>query len=1125
MDSGRLPLQRSFVRWAILALGLILGVACALAAQLPRMLQETLPADAEPIQLNADYVATWKDAGQQVFLLRGNVIVSQGTTAIRSGDMVVWVDMQRYQTEQIFSALVYGDKSISLDSGAKGKADADYGYVRMASYSKVSIKAFKNTTVQQDMSSDPVYQRALAQRPADPKPAVAAGSATNGPSAPKVDENLTLASALQPPPLPPPAPPVPMADPKIGPGLAPPDPKANTTTNFQPPPAPPNVAPVPDNAGNNPSVPPAPGVTGNGQPIPPGPFVPPPPTAVDPAKKKERASPQLNVRPRYKGDLQVKYQPVDGGMTAVIISGGVALLVTVPPEGPGKAEQVFDIEADRVVIWTKGNGPQVFDNMKGPGDESGAHEVYLAGHVELRSRTDKSVSTLRADEVYYDFRRSVAVARKADFEMVLPKVPTPIHFMTDELKQTSATVREARQASIFSTFLPSDPGLKVDISNMTIEDSKKDRSYLYGLWIPYDLEGKRIVDTDHYVTGNNMFVALEGVPVFYFPYFKTRAEDPLGPFEAVGLGYDYIFGLQIRTTWDLYDLLDLPHFDGTRWRLYADYLSARGPGLGTEFNVSGKDYFGIKGVVNGNLKLYGMDDRGVDVLGYSRGTEVFWPNATTFWPIDHPEFRGIATGKISVQEMDNGFSVLGQFGFISDRNFLEQYYPASQLNDLNDDTYLQVKQQQGNWAWTLYGQVSTRDWLTETNWFPKADGYLIGQTFSFDNFEDLFVYNGHAQAGYAQLLPTIQVPFAYTPTDVHRDTLRLDLMQDISMPFYVGPVKLAPYLVGDLTYYSEDTAGNELGRLYGGGGLRWSMPLSRLYPDIQSDLFNVNQIYHKIEFTGNYFLAQSSTNFNNLPQLTRFNDDASDQALRDIRPLQTLLNPANATFLTTSNLFNPQYYGLRRLVDLSPDTLDTIDVLQLGLRQRWQTERGFPGAEHTVDWMTLNLGVSIFPNADRDNFGHTFGICTYDWAWNIGDRTALSASGWLEPFAGGPRVFDVGGFIQRPDSTSYYLGYQQIDPLNAKAVIATVVYPFSTKYALTANTVWDFGNHVSAYSLFFSRMGTDVMVSFGITYNSTVNMLGVAFEVLPNLAKGSSRNATLFPMAPNTTIDPILNQR
>src|SRR5205814_730224 len=97
--------------------------------------------------------------------------------------------------------------------------------------------------------------------------------------------------------------------------------------------------------------------------------------------------------------------------------------------------------------------------------------------------------------------------------------------------------------------------------------------------------------------------------------------------------------------------------------------------------------------------------------------------------------------------------------------------------------------------------------------------------------------------------------------------------------------------------------------------------------------------------------AVSSSGVNNFPQLDRLNDDASDQALRDIRPVQTLFNPTNAAFLTTSGLFNPQRYAIRRLVDSNVDTLDNIEVFQLGVNQRWQTERGMPGNQHVVDFM------------------------------------------------------------------------------------------------------------------------------------------------------------------------------
>src|SRR5205085_5481562 len=128
------------------------------------------------------------------------------------------------------------------------------------------------------------------------------------------------------------------------------------------------------------------------------------------------------------------------------------------------------------------------------------------------------------------------------------------------------------------------------------------------------------------------------------------------------------------------------------------------------------------------------------------------------------------------------------------------------------------------------------------------------------------------------------------------------------------------------------------------------------------------------------------------------NDDATDQALRDIYPRQQLLNTANGLFLATSPIFDPQLYAIRRLIDDRVDTLGAIDVLQADIHQRWQTKRGYPGQEHVIDYLTLDTSVSFFPNADRDNFGKSFAFLEYDTTWNVGDRTAVVSTGWYDPY-------------------------------------------------------------------------------------------------------------------------------
>src|SRR4029077_15654955 len=136
-----------------------------------------------------------------------------------------------------------------------------------------------------------------------------------------------------------------------------------------------------------------------------------------------------------------------------------------------------------------------------------------------------------------------------------------------------------------------------------------------------------------------MLIKLENFPVFYFPYLRGNVEDPLGPLEGLNFNYSRIFGFQLMTAWDMYDLLGVNKTPGTRWRLMVDYLSLRGPALGTEYDFTGKDLFGIKNTYQGLVKAYGIYDTGLDVLGGNRGQLIFI-SPTTFVPVTHPDLRG-----------------------------------------------------------------------------------------------------------------------------------------------------------------------------------------------------------------------------------------------------------------------------------------------------------------------------------------------------------------------------------------------------------------------------------------------------------------------------------------------------
>jgi hypothetical protein len=1181
---GQSHLTRRRARRFLQGVGL-LAVAILLFALLPAGGEEFIkksfitPGDPKPIHLNADNICTWTEGPLRIFLLHGTAWIEQGLIKISMPDSVIWVDEGRKKSSGIYYVTVYGEGGVALRDRADQWAAARV-LLDLATRGEVRIKARTNKVLQQAFPNDPLYVRARAEKqiaqqssmsaPSSPAPSAPSGgvvpasatmpgkSGTDPWVMPAVADSRQSAIG-DPPPLPgagwsapgasavsgtvapvPRALPVPAsttvnrpsADPAqfgAGPG-PPPAPTPGSDPAPTPLPMPPATAPVP---GINPAPP---LVQGPSTPLPlpgtqPGLIAPPGsspgaapglaqgPKMPVPVKPDPAPLRQLRLKPRSSQPFQITSQSLSDGETAWIVTGGVILNVANPNDKMG----IIDMEADRLVVWVKGKATGIMDNMKGEGETKHSRETefYLSGHVEIRNKSRQDNKVLRADEVYYDVARNVAIALRANLEVQQPRLPYPLNIQADQIIQLNPKLFETGRTEVFATSLPSDPGLKITVTSATLEDTDTPRRNIFGWVIKDQKTGEPLTQTEKIFRGRNMVLSIEGVPVFYLPYIQTDPEDPLGPLDNIAFNYNRIFGFQFFSTWNVYDLLALRPVPGTRWQLDVDYLSLRGPALGSNYTYAGKDmFFGIPGRYEGMVKAYGIDDTHKDILGGVRGVvqfvsppgELGTANIQAL-PIHHPELRGRFTDIINVQDIPDGFFFQGQIQALSDKNFLEQYYNWEYNNNPIQQTFAYLGQRQGNWAWTAYGQIRDRDWVTETNQLPRLDGFLIGQ-----KFFDLLTYNGHASAGYYQFLPTHVPPPAYFPTDVNRvNPVRLDLWQDVSVPFALGAFKVAPYAVFDPTYYSDDVNKNDVLRLYEAAGVRVSMPLSRLYPNVTSDFFNLSGLYHKIVLSSNFYWAQSNTTLNQLPQLDRLNDDATDQALRNLAGgIQFQINPANSFNLVNNPLFNPQFYALRRLLDNTPDTLQDMEILQLDARQRLQTKRGFPGNEHVVDWMTLDLGMSIFPRPDRDNFGATVGVMNYDWVWNIGDSTSLVSSGWMDPISGGPRVFTIGGNIMRPDRTNLYLGYRQIDPLNSKAILANITYALNAKYALVGSTIYDFGVHTQVNTISLTRIGTDMQVSLGFSYNSILNTIGVNFAIVPNLFAASFRPGTLGGALPGT---------
>ncbi len=1112
-------------------------------------LSRAQPGESKPLIFDADEIATWTeklDASEYcVFLFRGLALVQMGIVQARFEQGVAWIDLHYARNTGKLRAEIYLEGKVRIDDGSVIH-DYPRAVLDLTTRGEFKIHAHRLPLVRQSRAQDPLVQRGRAEglgphhlRPRQPTPAAVQQTSFQR-QQPFVLPPTVHREAPAPSPTPPaslnlqPAPPLPRP-PAVPPprGAAPPPATQERISNYGPVddsstsgvalpgqngaeiatiPAPAQAGSAPGQptalpgAGPQPPMPEAPATAvprapdgsmppSGPMPVPPGtPPVPPPSRpAPPPPGNPVRMTPNFVVVPRQGGSGPPgKIFKGPNGETGYLITGGVILQVR-------NADKIgtLDMEADRVVIWTHNDSDSLAQSIQRPGGlSSNDLEVYLSGHVIVRQaplvNPKGSERTISADEVYYDVSRNVAIALNGRIQLRQMLMNDPLIANAKEIRQTSVNTFEIVNTETFSSRLPSDPGLKIYMQDGVIEDNTVPLRNIFGAPVLDRETGQPVMIRETMLNGNNTFFQLEKIPFFWLPTVSTSAQEPLGPLQNFSWGFNQIYGFQSGVSLNIYQLLGMQPRPSTRWLLNIDDMSYRGPGLGTLYSTSAPDLFGIKAQYTNTIRAFGMYDRGYDVLGGPRPVNNYRPDGVRGWWLQ----------RIDSEEMPNGFNVMGQLSPVSDRNFIEQYFKRPWDLDPNFDTFLYVKQQQNNWAWSVMAMPRLRPWVTMTQDLPRADAWWIGK-----DFFNFITYTTHVNAQYS-ILSTSSDPLGQVSvTDQNDSTFRGDWMQEAEIPFSLGSLRIVPYGRWELTGYSRDLLGNSIGRSWEAAGARASIPFTHLYKGAANELLNINGLNHKIFFNVNYVSAYTNVPYTELPQLDRLNTDAANQALRDIRPWQYIFNPKGTFFNHGLSLINSPYYNtpqtmaIRRLLfDRDIDTLSTIQELQFQINQRLQTRRGFPGNQHIVDWMVLDLYATYFPAAARDDFGHPWAFLQYNWLWNIGDRTALTSTGWDDPFPGGVTVWTIGGYYNRSDRTNLYLGFRRIDPLQVRAATVALTYIFSPKYAATVSSTYDFGtNEAFANSLMFTRMGTDLQVSLGISYNALQNNFNFLFNIVPNL--------------------------
>jgi hypothetical protein len=337
--------------------------------------------------------------------------------------------------------------------------------------------------------------------------------------------------------------------------------------------------------------------------------------------------------------------------------------------------------------------------------------------------------------------------------------------------------------------------------------------------------------------------------------------------------------------------------------------------------------------------------------------------------------------------------------------------------------------------------------------------------------------------------------------------LRSATRHELALPLPVGPFKFVPYVLGELGYWGEDIEGNEISRAYGQAGLRGSIPFWSVNRDVNSTLLNLNGLAHKVSLDADFFWSDADQTVEQFPLYDPLNDDAQEHFQR--RFIEDLYGgPAGLP-----DQYDTRKYAVRSgmqnwVTGSSAEIADDLILGTVGLRQRWQTKRGAPGYERSVDWIVFDVEGSFFPEQERDNFGEVAGLLNYDFRWHVGDRFTLLSDGYADTFPDGLRTISAGWMLRRPGRGQLYLGYRNVQgPFQADLLNAAVDYRMSEKWIVQAGAIVDFGatgNIGENFSL--TRVGESLLVRVGAHINHSQDNFGFSFAVEPRfLARGAGR--------------------
>jgi hypothetical protein len=394
----------------------------------------------------------------------------------------------------------------------------------------------------------------------------------------------------------------------------------------------------------------------------------------------------------------------------------------------------------------------------------------------------------------------------------------------------------------------------------------------------------------------------------------------------------------------------------TRWHL-SRLLGLREP-EGVDSTLA-LDYFGKRGVgagveidyqkenYYGRILGYLIRDSGKDRLGRSDFRRGLEPPR---------KLRGRLSWRHR-QYLPYKWQLTTGVGYSSDEDFIEAYY-RDEFNVRKEETYIHLKRIEDNWGISILGKGRINDFADELEEMPSIEFHLTGQSL----FDDMFTLYSDSQISRLRQ----RIGNEHSTTVIREEVFSFASHRtELDMPIRANSFKIVPFVAGAFGY--DDRSGfrttlvdgsdsGEFGRdrvWLGEAGVRvFPQPYWKVYPNVKSRLWDLNQLRHIIR-----------------PHATAVAYTENDQVVKQ------------------------------------------HDTLHAGVSQRLQTKRGPAGEQRTVDWMRLDVDVTLVD--EPEDVSSTTGPDRFIWSRPIIPLRVFSA----------PDIFN--GSLR---SGGIFLGFEEFGP-------------------------------------------------------------------------------------------------